>query len=213
MAVNRLVGSDASLYTMSFAPAITSGTLTSGLWYKIATVSGTTFPTGYEVGDLILGNGVIAASVGSQVQLATPTLFADVNSFELSFSKDEIEVTVLADEVKKYRSGKSDLSGTINGINFISEMNKANSIANRFFKIATITNVTSEVMKDISNAALYAQFYIQDDESSGETSAFLFGEIELFGYNLGAAVSDAQSWSSSVRFTNRDPIMYFRTHA
>jgi hypothetical protein len=213
MAVNRLVGSDASLYTMSFGTTVTSGTLTSGQWYLITAVSGIVFPVGYEVGDLILGNGSYVASAGNQAQPATATLFADVNSFDLSFSKDEIEVTVLADEVKKYRAGKSDLSGTINGINFISEMNKADSIANRFFRIASVTDVTSAVMKEISNSALYAQFYIQDDESSGETSAFLFGEIELFGYNLGAAVADAQSWTSAVRFTNRDPIMYFRTHS
>jgi hypothetical protein len=213
MAINRLVGADASLYTMAFAAPQVSGTLTSGQWYRIATISGAVFPVGYEVGDLILGNGSYTASSGNQVQLATPTLLADVNSFELSFSKDEIEVTTLADQTKKYRSGKTDLSGTINGINFISEMNRAGSIANRFFKIATISGVSSQPMKALSIADLYGQFYIQDDESSGETSAFLFGEIELFGYNLGAAVADAQSWSSAVRFTNRDPIMYFRTHS
>jgi hypothetical protein len=213
-AKERLVGSDASLYKMTFGPNQNSGTMTSGQWYKIATISGTTvFPAGYTVGDLFLGNGG-TMSAGNSAALATSTVVADCSGFEMAFSRDEIEVTVLTDDVKKYRAGKSDLSGTVNGINFISEMKKPGSVANRFFKTVSATAGNVSTLSQVDGSALYGQFFIQDDTTtSGETHAFLFGQIELFGYNLGAAISDAQSWSSGLRFSGNDPIMYFKDNA
>lgn len=216
-AKERLTGSDASLYKMEFlAPAVATGVMTSGSWYKIASISGiASFPAGYTVGDLFLGNGAATPlNAGNTAFLATSTVVADASSFEMSFSRDEIEVTVLTDDVKKYRAGKADLSGTINGINFISEMKKPGSIANRFFKTVSATAANASTLSLVDGSALYGQFFIQDDTvTAGETHAFLFGQIELFGYNLGAAVSDAQSWSSGMRFSGNDPIMYFKANS
>jgi len=213
-AKDRLIGADASLYKMTFGSALATGTMTSGSWYKIAAISGTTvFAAGYTVGDLFLGNGGTLSATNSAA-LATSTIVADCNGFEMAFSRDEIEVTVLADDVKKYRAGKADLSGTVNGINFISEMKKPNSIANRFFKTVSATAANVSTLSLVDGSALYGQFFIQDDTTtSGETQAFLFGQIELFGYNLGAAIGDAQSWSSGLRFNGNDPIMYFKDNA
>ena len=60
----------------------------------------------------------------TQRTLMAETLIEDCSSFNFELNADEIEVTVLKDQVKKYRKGKSDMSGTITGINFISEMRK-----------------------------------------------------------------------------------------
>lgn len=214
MAKDRLVGSDASLYKMSFGSTLATGTMTSGSWYKIAAISGTTvFESGFAVGDLYLGNGKTLTATNSAA-LATPTIMADASGFDMAFSRDEIEVTVLADDIKKYRPGKTDLSGTVRGINFISEMNKANSIMSRFIKSASATAGNVSTFRALDSTDLYGQFYIQDDTTtSGETQAFLFGQIELYGYNLGAAIGDAQAWESGLRFIGADPIMYFKANA
>jgi hypothetical protein len=213
-AIDRLSGADASLYKMNFGSTLVTGTMTSGSWYKIVSISGTaTFPAGYTPGDLFLGNGQ-TLNAGNQAQLATPVLLSDVTSFSLEFSRDEIEVTTLADDIKKYRPGKTDLNGTIEGINFISEMNKANSIVNRFMRTVSATAANSSTLRDIDESPLYGQFYIQDNTTaSGETHAFLFGQIELYGYNLGASVADAQSWSSGLRMIGADPILYFKANS
>jgi hypothetical protein len=186
----------------------------SGRWYKIATISGTTpFPAGYTAGDLFLGQGGTLTAANSAA-LGTAEVVADCSGFEMSFSRDEIEVTVLTDDIKKYRPGKTDLSGTVNGINFVSEMRKAGSIANRFFKTVSATAANVSTFRAVDGSDLYGQFFIQDDTTtSGEIQSFLFGQIELYGYSLGAAISDAQSWTSSVRFIGNDPIMYFKDNA
>lgn len=207
---DRLVGADASLYTMSFG-TVTSGSLTAGSWYKIASI-GTGQLTGYQVGDLYLGAGAVVS--GCTFQLGTPTLVSDCSSFDLSFSSDEIEVTTLSDDVKKYRKGKTDLSGTINGINTISEMDNAGSFLNRFLRTVTATAANVSTINTKVDTALYGMFYLQDDTvTSGETSAFLFGQIELFGYTLGAAIGDAQNYSSGVRFIGSDPMVYFKANS
>jgi hypothetical protein len=211
---DRLIGSDASLYKMTMGAILASGTMTSGSWYRIVTTSGTgTFASGFVAGDIFLGNGG-TLNAGNTAQLATPVLLADVSGFDMAFSKDEIEVTVLADDIKKYRPGKTDLSGTVRGINFISEMNKSGSIMSRFIRSVSATAGNVSTFRAIDGTELYGQFYIQDDTTtSGETGAFLFGQIELYGYNLGAAIGDAQSWESGMRFIGTDPIMYFKANA
>lgn len=212
--IDRLIGADGSLYTAAFGSALNTGTMTSGSWYKIATVSGVaTFPAGYEAGDLVLGNGQ-TLNAGNTASLATFTLVTDCTDFEFTVSSDEIEITTLADDVKKYRKGKADFSGTINGINTISEMKKAGSFINRFIRTVSATSANVATLSTLSESALYGKFFLNDSETSGETQAFLFGQIELFGYNLGAAVGDVQSYSSGVRFTGTaDPILYFKDNA
>lgn len=211
---DRLVGADASLYTLSLGAEVATGTATSGTWYMITAISGTgSFPSGYTVGDLVLGNGQ-TLSATNKVKPATETLVSDCNSFDLSFSSDEIEVTTLSDDVKKYRKGKTDLSGTINGINTVSEMKKSGSFLNRFLRTVSATSANVSTLSSKVDSALYGKFFLQDDATtSGETQAFLFGQIELFGYTLGAAIGDAQNYSSGVRFIGNDPIVYFKDNA
>lgn len=216
-AKDRLVGADASLYKASFGNTVATGLMISGSWYKIITISGTTGGTFgsaiYKPEDLILGNGQ-TMNAANTAQLVTFTAITDCSGFDLAFSRDEIEVTVLTDQVKKYRPGKTDLTGTIRGINFISEMKQDNSLANRFFRMVSATAANVSTVYAVDESELFGQFFIQDDTTtSGETQAFLFGQIELYGYNLGAAVTDAQAWESSVRFIGNDPMMYFKANA
>ena len=168
--------------------------MTSGSWYKIVAVSGTAvFPAGYVAGDLVLGNGQTLSATNT-AQLATFTSIADCNSFDFSFSADEVEVTVLTDSVKKYRKGKTDLSGTVRGINIITEMKKAGSILNRFLRTVSATAANVATLSTVDGSDFYIQAYLQDDTTTaGETHAFLFGQVELYGYSLGAAIGDAQS--------------------
>lgn len=212
--IDRLIGADASLYKASFGATLNSGTMTSGSWYKIATISGTgTFPAGYQAGDLFLGNGQ-TLNAGNTAALATFEVISDCNSFDFAFSSDEVEVTTLVDSVKKYRKGKTDLTGTIRGINIISEMKKAGSILNRFLRTVSATAGNVSTLSTVDNSSFYIQAYLQDDTTTaGETHAFLFGQVELFGYNLGAAIGDAQSYESGVRFNGNDPIVYFKANS
>jgi len=209
---SRLVGSDASLAKATFATPLVTGTATAGAFYKIVVKTGdTVFPAGYAVGDLWQGDGVATFSATNSGALATFTTVADCSSFDMQFSADEIEVTVLTDGVKKYRKGKTDLSGTVRGINIISEMKKAGSILNRFLRVVVgdKLSVADAVLNNVDESSFYIKAMLQDDEvTTGEEAVFLFGEIELFGYSLGADMGSAQEWESGLRFINGDPMVY-----
>lgn len=213
---DRLVGSDASFFKATVAAtATTSGVMVAGAFYKIATVtSGTVFPTGYAVGDIFIGDAAKTLTAANSAYLLTSTEVVDASSFSIDLSADEIEVTTLSDSVKKYRKGKVDVSGNVEGINFISEMKKVGSILNRFFKTATATaaNVVA-TLNAVTASEIYGVFYLQDDgTTAGETQAFMVSQIEFFGYKLGAAIGDAQAWSSGIRLIGNDPIVYFKTN-
>jgi hypothetical protein len=211
MGINRLIGADATLEKAAFGSTLTSGTATKGTWYKIVLKTGdTVFPAGYLAGDLIQGDGAMTFSATNSAQPVTFTTMEDCSSWSVEFTKDEIEVTVLSDKVKKYRAGKADASGSIEGINFVSELKKAGGVANKFLRVVKgdkLVNSASS-MSAVDNSEFYFRGLLQDYDALGETVVFLFGKIELYGWTAGAAVGDAQSWTSNFRFIDNDPILY-----
>lgn len=215
--LDRLVGSDATIYRGSVAASPTAtGSMVAGAIYKIATISGTAvFGTGFEVGDFYLGDAAKTLSAGNSAYLITATEAVDVSDFTLEFSSDEIEVTTLSDDVKKYRKGKTDLSGSMSGINFVSEMKKDNSILNRFLRTVTTTSAyVASAMNLVDTTDLIGVFYLQKDTTTvGETMAVMIAQIETFGYNLGAPIGDAQTWESGLRVIGNDPIVFFRANS
>lgn len=213
---DRLIGADATLYKGTIATTATAtGAMVAGSLYKVATVSGTTvFPAGIAVGDYFFGDAAKTLSAGNSAYLVTTAEAIDISEFSMEFSSDEIEVTTLSDDVKKYRKGKTDLSGSVSGINFVSEMKKAGSFLNRFLRTVTTTSAwVSTGVNLVDGTQLVGVFYLQKDRTTpAETTAVLVADVELFGYNLGAAVADAQSFTSGLRVINNDPIVFFRSN-
>ncbi len=211
-AIEKLIGADASLERATFGAPLATGSAQNGKWYKIVAKSGdTVFPAGYIVGDLIQGDALMTFSATNSASLATFESVADCSSFSFDISSDEIEVSVLLDSVKKYRKGRSDMSGTISGINFISIMKQSGSILNRFLRVVSgdSQSIIPAVMNNVDNSAYYIRALLQDDVTTvGESQVFLFGQVELFGYKLGADVGSAQTWESGCRFNGNDPIVY-----
>lgn len=216
MAIERLVGSDALLQKVTFGTLLETGSPAAKTWYKIEVKTGdTVFPAGFGVGDFIQGEMCEASatfSATNSVKEATFDTVLDARSFTVELSKDEIDVTVLADGNKKYRAGKQDFSGTVEGITILSEAKKANSIMNRFFRTVTGTNnqgTGTTVLNPLSTGDYYIRGLLQKDDTVGETEVFFFAQIELFGYSLGASMDGAQEWSSGLRLVGADPLIYF----
>lgn len=210
--INRLIGADATLERASFGATLVTGSATKGAWYKIVLKTGdTVFPAGYKNGDLVQGQASMTFSATNSAQLATFTIAEDVSSWEVTFSKDSVEVTTLADNIKKFRKGKGDAQGTMSGINLISEMRVAGSVANKFLRIVTgdTAGNTAATMIPADGTPYYFRGLLQDDGTTvGETYTFLFGKIEVGGWKAGAAIGDAQTWDSDFTFVDNDPILY-----
>ena len=211
--IDRLVGSDALLTTMTFGAALTTGTATKGKLYQIVAKSGdTVFPAGFEVGDFWIGDGDATFSATNSAKLATSSTIAEVSSFSFDISADEIEVTVLQDDQKKYRVGKKDISGSIEGITFVTSLADGSSLANRFFKINNYDGKTgASTLHTVKTGDLYIKAYLQKDNSEGETLVYLLAQLQLTSYNLGAAVADAQSFTANARLIGKDMVIFTET--
>lgn len=213
---DRLIGADATLYKGTIATTATAtGAMVAGGLYKVATISGATvFPAGIAIGDYFFGDAAKTLTAGNSAYVVTTAEAIDISEFSLEFSSDEIEVTTLSDDVKKYRKGKTDLSGSVSGINFVSEMKKAGSFLNRFLRTVTTTSAwVASSVNLVDGTQLVGVFYLQKDRTTPqEITAILVADVELFGYNLGAAVADAQSFTSGLRVINNDPIVFFRSN-
>ena len=188
--------------------------MASGLFYKIATISGTTiWAAGYAVGDIVVGDAAKTLTAQNSAYLITTSEMLDVNEFSIAFKSDEIETTTLSDSVKKFRKGKTDMSGSIKGINTVSIMKTVGSALNRFLRIVNLSATYSGTFSALDGSDLIGVFYLQKDAfTAGETESYMVAQIELFGYNLGAAVANAQSWDSGLRIVGSDPIVYFQAN-
>ena len=210
MSINRLLGADGELWSYTFGTPLVTGAATAGAEYKIVKLDGTSvFPAGYKVGDLWVCPKTTPPtfSATNSAALATPKLVAEITSFKFTFSKDAIEVTTLADLTKIYRSGKSDVTGTIEGITFIDSLADGTAIANRFLRIVNIGADGNTTLNSIDGSDFFIKCFLQKDDSDGETQVWLSAQVELLGYDLGAATSDAQSWSSDTRMLT-SPIIF-----
>ena len=208
MAIERLVGSDALLTTMSFGTPLVTGKAAAGSLYRIEKKTGdSVFPDGFDAGDFWVGNDTVTFSADNSASLVTATTVAEVSSFSFDISADEIEVTVLQDDQKKYRVGKKDISGSIEGITFVTSLADGSSLANRFFKIVNFNDKYAGTVNDVDTGDLYVKAYLQKDGSEGETLVYLLAQVQLTSYNLGASVSDAQSFTANVRLIGQDAII------
>lgn len=164
----------------------------------------------FEVGDIWMGDGVKTFTTDDSASLGTEEIIHDCAKFDFSMSADSIEVTVLKDKVKKYRKGKNDMTGNISGINFVSEMRKAGSVLNRFLKVIVgdSNHTNAPVVNTLDNSDFYIKAYLNDEKDNGSTQVFLFGQVELYGYSLGADIGSAQEWSSEVKFIGADPVIW-----
>ena len=213
MAIERLTGADGELWGYTFGTPLVTGTATAGTEYKIVRLDGTTvFPDGFRVGDLYTATGTETFSATNSAALATAALIGDITSFKFTFSKDAIDVTVLADEQKHYRAGKSDVTGTIEGITFVDKLADGSAIANRFLRIVNIGSTGTLAMNKVDNSDLFIKGFLQKDDTSGETQVWVCAQVELLGYDFGAATSDAQSWSSDARLLT-DMLLYTKAIA
>lgn len=232
MAKERLVGSDGKLVTVLLGTALVGdgiqtldelagGAAASGAgegWYEIATISDGTsiFPAGLSVGDLWWDDGTALLDSGStaddSVKPLDETVQADITSFNLDVSRSEIDVTVLEDDVMRYRSGKIDMTGSMEGITILGVTDNDGWIVNNFLRVIEQAAAGTVTVKEIDDAEIYIKGVLQKDMTSGEKDSFFWAKINILSSSLGASGENAQTFSASYRIAPGDPTptMYIR---
>jgi hypothetical protein len=227
MAKERLVGSDGKLVTVEYDEEVTGdgietldelqgGSAASGdgagWWEVTAIAASTAFDSNLEVGDLFWDDGTLVLETGDKAKYLIETEQADVTSFNLELSKAEIDVTTLADDVRRYRTGKVDMTGSMEGITTLGETDAAGWVLNNFIKVISQSSAGVVTKSPIDDNPIYIKGVLQKDITNGEKEAFFWARINLLGSSLGASGEDAQNFSSSFRIApgNPDPTYYVR---
>jgi hypothetical protein len=211
------------------AVGTTGGTaLSTAGWYLITQINmsttgvGTGFSTDWDEGDLIYATttgvwSLTASSAGSteldKAKRLIETELADIEGWSVDASRDEFEVTSLSDQVKKYLSGKVDLSGTLNGIRKIGYSDGEDGIINKFWKIVKISTSSTRNVYDSNDDPVYVRAYTQKSTAAGETEEFYFMKVQLNSFNAGAQVGSRQEFTSNFRVSGEgEPALYQRSH-
>lgn len=179
-----------------------------GDWMITAKAETASFFGELKVGDLFpaaVGDEVLV--VGDKAQKVNSTAFMDASGWEASFSAQEVETTRLINKIKTYRKGKADGEGSIKGIFTIGVTGEAGGLLNQFVKVVKKAAAGTITVSEITSAPIYIRGVVRDTKYSGETYAFMFAKIELYGIKLGGESGSKQEYTSKFRFM-ADPVYY-----
>ena len=213
MAKTRLIGNDGAVYLGTVGAEkigdatktldeLVGGTAASGdgkgFYQVTAIASASSFFdwTKPEVGDYFYNNGTGVLATGDKAipvaLLNSQTEETSIKSFEISLSKDKIDVTTLIDKQKTYRMGKTDASGTMTGVTTIGN----DTMKKRFMDVLSVSSTGAFTMSRIDNTPLYFVGFLNAEEVAGDTLVAIVGRIDIESGNLGATDGSAQEYSS-----------------
>ena len=218
MARVTLVGDFGSFFTGTFGAEIVAlATLADGTWYLVTAVDASSaFGANALPGYLIRGDGVITLVGDDTAKPLTLTELCDIQDWSLEFSKDEIEVTSLCDDQKVFLPGKSDVSGSANGVFKIGTTDLDDGIQNAFVDIVRASGTYDIDL--INDSIVYVQLETQGLTTAGETQQFYFAPITFSTFGQGAVVGEKQGFTSAFKFspdgTNGVKLAYYTyTHS
>jgi len=210
----RLTGDDGFSKKVAFGAEIIGNAATAlpvGTYLIIAVAASSAFPantTGIDAaaGDiLVVSTGdSITPAVGDNVVTLTLTDVCDVSSWQMEFSKDEIETTVLCDAIKTYRAGKADMAGTINGIFVTGTTDAITGGLRQFIDLVRQDGDTSYDRYEKTQSVDMGFFYVNNEASLCD-KMWIAAPYQEYGRSLGGEIGSAQSFSSSFRFA---PLTY-----
>lgn len=202
MALERLIGSDGKFATVDIgSPLVAAETLTADEYYSVIAVDASTaLPAGAVALTVFKADGTELLTGDDSVYHIDQTDSCDITSWNMESSLAEIDVSTLCDSENKYRAGRGDTTGSLEGIYTIGVTDIADGVLNRFSEISSQAGAGGAVtVSAINGDPLVVLLYIQEDDSSGESVEFYIAPITLLSFSNGISGTDAQSFSSSFR--------------
>jgi len=206
----KLVGDDGFLQIATFGTEIPGDGATPlpvGT-YLVTGVAGTSaFPAPADGGTAIGEGDIITVETGATItpavddDVVTLNLAdkCDVSDWTMEFTKEEIETTTLCDAVKKYRAGKADMTGTINGIFLTGTTDDKDGPLRQFIDIVRQDGDASWDKFEQAEAVLLGFFYVNNDTNIAD-KMWVSAPVQLYGQSVGGEIGSAQTFSSPFRF-------------
>ena len=198
----RLTGLYGDMTKGSLGSEVTTGTLVDGTLYLTTAVGETSaLPTGTEVGYVFRADGTEdITSSGDKVVPITLSKACDVQTWSIEASSAEINVTTACDTNNTYLPGRTDISGSAEGVYTIGATDVDGGFANSFFDIVRQEGDGGEVTIDkIDSDPIIGIFYKQKDQSVGETEQFYIAPITQLTFSDGSGGDDASTFSLNFR--------------
>jgi len=184
-------------------------TLVDDTWYAVKSVkaSGSALPTNLEAKYVFRGDAGIVPEVGDDVYPITLTELCDIQNWSMDFSKDEIEVTTLCDLLKNYLAGRSDLSGTLEGITTLGITDEADGFITKFIdKVKQVADLSSVTLTKANNTKIFLKLDINKENQVGDTEvhATYFMPVIITSFTAGVNNGEAQTFTSAFRTASND---------
>ncbi|MBW1853111.1 MAG: hypothetical protein JRJ00_00260 [Deltaproteobacteria bacterium] len=204
MARTKLVGDYGKLAKgVLGTEVVAAATLVADTWYIPTGIDASTaMPTGVTLKYMFMADGTETLSGDDKAKPVTFTDLCDIQSWSMDFSKDEIEVTTLCSTDKEYLSGRSDISGSVEGVYTIGTTDTDGGFINAFVDIVRQADAGGTITIDtIDDSPIYLQLYKQKDGSSGETQQFYLIPSIVTATTDGVSSGAQQSFSGTFKPT------------
>jgi len=207
-----LVGDDGTVFTSDALEAEITGNGTAtlgkaGIYIITALGTPSFYPAGLNVGEAFPSDGSDILMTGDKARRIPLEEAADVTGWKLDVTRDQVDVTRLKDKFKKFRPGKRDANGTMNMIFTLGVTDRIGGLVDQMMKTVRKKDNTV-IVKDVEGKPLYFVGYVRKTNLGGETEAFVFGQVNLYGISFGGQSGTAQSFDCSFKLTGIDPIFY-----
>lgn len=211
----RLVGADGKLVKVELGDELDHmDTIDTDGWYKITAIaeSDSDLPPELSVGDLVYLENGDSLSEGDKVRPLEETDLCDVDSFSLEVNQNEIDVTTLCDGTRRYRGGKIDMSGSLEGVFTLGITDVKGGITNKFFRIIKRAENADVTVHEVDGSPIWLKGVVQKESEESGREAFYWMQVQLLGYNAGAQSEDKQSFTSNFRISaeSEEPTLYER---
>lgn len=214
MAIDTLIGFDGKAARATLGSSVTTGTLVAGSQYVVTVLGGSSaLPTGAAVGYVFTADGTEdITSSGDEVKLFTVTDMGEITKWEIDLSATDVDITKLADLQNKYRAGRPDFSGSLEGIFTIGQTDSDGGVANTFVDIVSQADDGGALtINSVDNSSIILILTAQKSTASGETVVEYFVPAVLLNFRAGAEKDGAQTWTSGFRLTEHDDL-YFQMY-
>ena len=213
MVTKRLTGLDGNLTLATLGTAIVGDDTTalSDGFYIADTVlsSGSGLPTNMQAKYIFKGDATITPATGETVTPVTFENLCFVQNGSVEFTKDEYESTTLCDDLKVYEIGRSDVSGSIDGVTTVGDASSDGTklIAKKFINTVTQgSDLSSVEISAIDNNAIYLQLETNEASTAGENTQFYLFPAVLTSFSASAPVDGLQTFTSAFRIASDDNV-------
>lgn len=216
MGTKKLNELDGSLAFMTLGSEIEGdgiAALDAGYYLITAVAETSGLPTNSEAGYSFYADDGITPETGDKVKPMTFTKQCDVQNANVEFTRDEIEDTTICDLIKTYKAGRSDITGSIEGVMTAGITDETDGLMNKFIDmVEQSADLATLTINKIDNNKIYLQLELNKESINDEDTTFLLMPITITSFNAGITKDSAQTFSSNFRITEDTEVnsQYFK---